>query len=34
MTGRAEFNEVFFTDVRVPEDQIVMGAARAGTSPT
>ena len=25
MTGRAEFNEVFFTDVRVPEDQIVLG---------
>jgi len=25
MTGRAEFNEVFFTDVRVPVDQIVMG---------
>ena len=25
MTERAEFNEVFFTDVRVPEDQIVMG---------
>jgi alkylation response protein AidB-like acyl-CoA dehydrogenase len=23
MTGRAEFNEVFFTDVRVPKDQIV-----------
>ncbi len=23
MTGRAEFNEVFFTDVRVPVDQIV-----------
>lgn len=23
MTGRAEFNEVFFTDVRVPQDQIV-----------
>ncbi len=23
MTGRAEFNEVFFTDVRVPRDQIV-----------
>jgi alkylation response protein AidB-like acyl-CoA dehydrogenase len=25
MTGRAEFNEVFLTDVRVPVDQIVMG---------
>ena len=25
MTGRAEFNEVFFTDVRVPVDQIVLG---------
>lgn len=25
MTERAEFNEVFFTDVRVPADQIVMG---------
>jgi alkylation response protein AidB-like acyl-CoA dehydrogenase len=25
MTGRAEFNETFFTDVRVPVDQIVMG---------
>lgn len=25
MTGRAEFNEVFFTDVRVPVDQIVAG---------
>ena len=24
MTGRAEFNETFFTDVRVPVDQIVM----------
>lgn len=23
MTGRAEFNEVFFSDVRVPQDQIV-----------
>ena len=23
MTGRAEFNEVFFTDVRLPQDQIV-----------
>jgi alkylation response protein AidB-like acyl-CoA dehydrogenase len=25
MTGRAEFNETFFTDVRVPVDQIVLG---------
>jgi alkylation response protein AidB-like acyl-CoA dehydrogenase len=25
MTGKALFNEVFFTDVRVPKDQIVMG---------
>jgi alkylation response protein AidB-like acyl-CoA dehydrogenase len=25
MTERAEFNETFFTDVRVPTDQIVMG---------
>lgn len=25
MTGRATFNETFFTDVRVPSDQIVMG---------
>ncbi len=25
MTGRAEFNETFFTDVHVPIDQIVMG---------
>ena len=25
MTGRADFNETFFTDVRVPVDQIVMG---------
>ena len=25
MTGRATFNETFFTDVRVPIDQIVMG---------
>ncbi|MFA9342790.1 acyl-CoA dehydrogenase, partial [Escherichia coli] len=24
MTGRAEFNETFLTDVRVPIDQIVM----------
>jgi alkylation response protein AidB-like acyl-CoA dehydrogenase len=28
MTGRAEFNEVFFTDVRVAEDQIVMGRGK------
>ncbi len=25
MTGRATFNETFFTDVRIPTDQIVMG---------
>ncbi|MFV0297888.1 MAG: acyl-CoA dehydrogenase family protein [Hyphomicrobiaceae bacterium] len=25
MTGRATFNETFFTDVRVPVDQVVMG---------
>jgi alkylation response protein AidB-like acyl-CoA dehydrogenase len=25
MTGKAQFNEVFFTDVRVPRDQIVAG---------
>ena len=30
MTGQAEFNEVFFTDVRVPADQIVESAARGG----
>jgi alkylation response protein AidB-like acyl-CoA dehydrogenase len=28
MTGRAEFNEVFFTDVRVPETQIVLGRGK------
>lgn len=28
MTGRAEFNEVFFTDVRVPEQQIVLGRGK------
>jgi alkylation response protein AidB-like acyl-CoA dehydrogenase len=28
MTGRAEFNEVFFTDVRVPEKQIVLGRGK------
>ncbi len=28
MTGRAEFNETFFTDVRVPTDQIVMGRGK------
>jgi alkylation response protein AidB-like acyl-CoA dehydrogenase len=28
MTGRAEFNEVFFTDVRVHEDQIVLGRGK------
>jgi alkylation response protein AidB-like acyl-CoA dehydrogenase len=28
MTGRSEFNEVFFTDVRVPETQIVLGRGK------
>ena len=28
MTGRNEFNEVFFTDVKVPEDQIVLGRGK------
>jgi alkylation response protein AidB-like acyl-CoA dehydrogenase len=28
MTGRNEFNEVFFTDVRVPETQIVLGRGK------
>ncbi len=28
MTGRAEFNEVFFTDVRVPAEQIVLGRGK------
>ena len=28
MTGGAEFNEVFFTDVRVPKDQVVGGRGR------
>ena len=30
MTGRAEFNEVFFTDVRVPQTQIVVGGRGRG----
>ena len=28
MTGRSEFNEVFFTDVQVPETQIVLGRGK------
>jgi alkylation response protein AidB-like acyl-CoA dehydrogenase len=28
MTGASEFNEVFFTDVRVPKDQVVGGRGR------
>jgi alkylation response protein AidB-like acyl-CoA dehydrogenase len=28
MTGRSEFNEVFFTDVKVPESQIVLGRGK------
>jgi len=28
MTGRNEFNEVFFTDVKVPEDEIVVGRGK------
>ena len=28
MTGRSEFNEVFFTDVKVPEQQIVIGRGK------
>jgi len=28
MTGRSEFNEVFFTDVQVPEQQIVVGRGK------
>jgi alkylation response protein AidB-like acyl-CoA dehydrogenase len=28
MTGRAEFNEVFFSDVRVPAEQIVLGRGK------
>lgn len=28
MTGRAEFNETFFTNVRVPVDQIVLGRGK------
>ena len=28
MTGRSEFNEVFFTDVKVPENQIVVGRGK------
>ncbi|HXT80391.1 MAG TPA: acyl-CoA dehydrogenase family protein [Acetobacteraceae bacterium] len=28
MTGRSEFNEVFFTDVKIPETQIVLGRGK------
>ncbi|MBV9249399.1 MAG: acyl-CoA dehydrogenase family protein [Acetobacteraceae bacterium] len=28
MTGRSEFNEVFFTDVKVPEQRIVLGRGK------
>jgi alkylation response protein AidB-like acyl-CoA dehydrogenase len=28
MTGRSEFNEVFFTDVKVPETQVVLGRGK------
>ena len=28
MTGRSEFNEVFFTDVKVPAEQIVLGRGK------
>jgi alkylation response protein AidB-like acyl-CoA dehydrogenase len=28
MTGRSEFNEVFFTDMKVPETQIVLGRGK------
>ncbi|HEY0105678.1 MAG TPA: acyl-CoA dehydrogenase family protein [Rhizomicrobium sp.] len=31
MTGRAEFNEVFFTDVRVPKSAVVGGRGRGWT---
>ena len=34
MTGRAEFNEVFFTDVRVPQTRWSAGAGGAGSWPT
>jgi alkylation response protein AidB-like acyl-CoA dehydrogenase len=34
MTGAAEFNEVFFTDVRVPKTQVVGGRGRGWTVST
>ena len=34
LTGRAMFNEVFLTDVRVPNDAAIGGSTTAGRSPT